>query len=122
MPPVANTRMPARCATIIVPATVVAPSSPRATAIGRSRREHLRTAPAGRVASRSISARVRPTVIWPPSTAMVAGTAPHARTAPSIARAVSMFAGCGRPWVMSVDSSATTARPARSASATSGAI
>jgi hypothetical protein len=33
MPPVANARMPASAATIIVAATVVAPVSPRATAI-----------------------------------------------------------------------------------------
>ena len=35
MPPVANTRMPASAATIIVAATVVAPVSPRAAAIAR---------------------------------------------------------------------------------------
>ena len=39
MPPVANTRMPAISAMIIVVATVVAPSMPRATMTGRSRRE-----------------------------------------------------------------------------------
>ena len=38
-PPVANTRMPAISAMIIVVATVVAPSSPRATSTGSSRRE-----------------------------------------------------------------------------------
>ena len=44
MPPVANTRIPARAAMIIVVATVVAPSSPRAISTGRSRREALVTA------------------------------------------------------------------------------
>ena len=38
MPPVANTRMPASAATIIVAATVVAPLASRATTSGRSRR------------------------------------------------------------------------------------
>ena len=65
MPPVANTRIPAWCATIIVPATVVDASSRRATAIGRSRRLHLRTLPNGRDASRSISSGDTPTVMAP---------------------------------------------------------
>ena len=39
MPPVTNTRTPARCASSIVHATVVAPSAPLATTPGRSRRE-----------------------------------------------------------------------------------
>ena len=48
----------------------------------------------------------------PPITAMVAGTAPAARTSASTARAVSTFCGKGMPWVMMVDSSATTGAPA----------
>jgi hypothetical protein len=47
MPPVANTRMPASAAMIIVAATVVAPVWPAATASGRSRRLSLGTAGAG---------------------------------------------------------------------------
>ena len=39
MPPVANTRMPAMSAIIIVVVTVHAPSLPCATSTGRSRRE-----------------------------------------------------------------------------------
>ncbi len=38
MPPVANTRMPAMAASIMVPATVVAPSKPRAATRGKSLR------------------------------------------------------------------------------------
>ena len=119
IPPVEKTRIPAMCAMIIVPATVVAASSASPTAIGKSRREHFRTVPDGSAASRSMSARARPTVIFPPSTAIVAGTAPLSRTAASIASAVSTFAGYGRPCVMSVDSRATTGRPAARAAATS---
>ena len=57
-----------------------------------------------------------------PRSATVAGTAPVSRTAFSAGRATSTFWGYGRPWLMSVDSSATTARPHASASATSGAM
>ncbi len=53
--------------------------------------------------------------------AMVAGTAPPARTAASTARAVSWFCGAGMPWVIMVDSRATSGRRAAMASATSGA-
>ena len=56
----------------------------------------------------------------PPITAMVAGTAPPARTWLSSERAVSRFSGCGIPWVMMVLSSATTGRPPCSALRTSG--
>src|SRR5262249_4754272 len=52
-------------------------------------------------------------------TATVAGTAPAARTAASAARAVSRFTGKGNPWLMSVDSRATTGRPTCTAAATS---
>ena len=44
MPPVANTRMPAMAAMIMVVATVVAPSSPRAMSTGKSRRDAFVTA------------------------------------------------------------------------------
>ena len=53
--------------------------------------------------------------------AMVAGMAPAARTSASTARAVSRLAGKGMPWVMMVDSSATSGRRAAMASATSAA-
>ena len=54
--------------------------------------------------------------------ATVAGTAPEDRTAASDAVATSTFCGYGSPWLMSVDSRATTGVPSRSASATSGAM
>jgi hypothetical protein len=50
--------------------------------------------------------------------AIVAGSAPFARTTASTLRAISRFLGYGMPWVMIVDSSATTGRPAARASAT----
>jgi hypothetical protein len=118
MPPVAKTRMPASAATIIVAATVVAPLPPRATTTGRSRRLSFATAAPLRP-SRSISACVRPAFRRPSSTAIVAGTAPFARTSASTASAVSAFCGQGMPCAMIVDSSATTGRPAASAAPTS---
>ena len=51
---------------------------------------------------------------------MVAGTAPPARTAASTSSAAARLSGRGSPWASSVLSSATTGRPALSASATSG--
>jgi len=65
----------------------------------------------GRRAKSSICSRKRPTVMRPASTAIVAGTAPHSRTAASISSAVAAFSGHGSPCVMSVDSSETTGRP-----------
>jgi len=56
----------------------------------------------------------------PATTAIVAGTAPAARTAASASRATRRLSGAGSPCAISVLSSATTPRPARSASATSG--
>ncbi len=122
MPPVAKTPMPAASAAIIVAATVVAPHSPDAIAKPRFGRETLRTEPLGAVASASSSSAVSPTRSRPPLRATVAGTAPEARTAASDAVATSTFCGYGRPWLMSVDSRATTGMPSRSASATSGAM
>src|SRR3546814_10654951 len=58
----------------------------------------------------------------PSTTAIVAGTAPLSRTLASMPRATSRLSGCGSPWLMIVDSSATTARPSASAVATSGWI
>src|ERR1017187_6846452 len=57
----------------------------------------------------------------PPITAIVAGTAPPARTWLSSDRAVSRFWGYGIPWVMMVLSSATTGRPPCNALRISGA-
>ena len=54
--------------------------------------------------------------------ATVAGTAPVERIAASEAVATSTFCGYGRPWLMSVDSRATTGVPDARASATSGAM
>ena len=118
-PPVANRPMPASAARCAVAATVVAPVAPRAAAIGRSRALHLTTS--SRVAIASSAASSRPTRTSPSTSAIVAGTAPPSRTACSICRAISMFCGRGSPWLTIVDSSATTACPAASASATSGA-
>jgi hypothetical protein len=106
MPPVAKTLTPAWCAAQVVVATVVAPSSRRATTTGRSRRETLRTSFA--VARCSIWARSSPTTISPLMIPIVAGTAPSERTSSSRRSAVRRFAGYGSPWEITVDSSATT--------------
>ena len=117
IPPVAKTAIPARAAIAMVAATVV-PAVPPCTISGaRSRREALAT-PFARP-SRSSAASSSPAVSRPSSTAMVAGTAPSARTTASSASAVSTFCGQGMPWVMMVDSSATTALPSACAAATS---
>ena len=92
MPPVAKMRMPAILAMIMVVATVVAPSAPRATSAGRSRRLALAT-PRPVLPRYSISSRLRPALRRPPITAMVAGTAPFARIVCSTSRAVSTFLG-----------------------------
>ncbi len=119
MPPVANTWIPARCAMIIVVATVVAPSAPRATSTGRSRREAFVTA--GPVLPRySISSAVSPAFSLPLITQIVAGTAPASRTVSSTRRAVSTFCGYGIPWEMMVDSRATTGSPDIRAAFTAG--
>ena len=109
--------MPAICAAIIVPATVVAPSLPLAMQAERSRRDTFSTLSA--VASSSSSSSSRPMRIRPSATAMVAGTAPSSRTAASIALAVSRLRGRGKPWAISVLSSATIGLPAFRAAATS---
>ena len=68
----------------------------------------------------SRSASDRPTFSLPPMMAMVAGTAPSARTTASTFAAKSRFSGQGIPWLRMVLSSATTGAPASSASRTSG--
>src|SRR5664279_4658560 len=116
-PPVGKTLMPARCARKAVAATVVPPLAPRAIATGRSRIEHL-IALSSRLSSRSSSV-LSPTVTRPCSTPTVAGVTPCPRRTSSAATATSRFRGRGNPWVMIVDSKATTGRPCASASATS---
>ena len=83
-------------------------------------REAFWTDPAGAVANASSSEPVIPTSTRPFMTAIVAGMAPDSRTAASDASATSRFAGYGRPWLISVDSRATTPWPSASAVATSG--
>ena len=112
--------IPAAWAAIIVADTVVAAQPPASSAAARLGRAAFRTEPAGAVASASSDAASSPTRIRPSRIATVAGTAPASRTAASDASATSRFCGYGSPWLISVDSSATTGRPPRSASATSG--
>ena len=113
---------PRREAAIIVADTVVAAQPPSASATARLGRAALRTEPAGAVASASRAASSSPISSRPSRIATVAGTAPGvSRTAASDADATSRFCGYGKPWLISVDSSATTGRPSASAAATSGA-
>ena len=93
MPPVANTRMPAAWAAIIVAATVVAPQPPDAIAAPRFGRDTLRTDPWGAVASASRPSAPSPTRSRPSLSATVAGTAPVERIACSEAVATSTFCG-----------------------------
>ncbi len=118
MPPVANTRTPAACARAFVALTVVAAIFPKPMAAPRSRRLAFSTPVVS--ASSASWASVSPTVGTPFQIATVAGVAPPARTTASHSRATCKLTGRGSPWAMSVDSSATTGRPRRSASATSG--
>ena len=103
--------MPASAAQIMVAATVVAPVRPVATQAARSARLSFITVPSSDWAKRSSAASSRPMRMVPSITAMVAGTAPPARISASTSRAISRFCGNGIPWVMIVDSSATTGRP-----------
>ena len=61
-------------------------------------------------ATASISAALSPRRTTPSRTAIIAGTAPDACTAASIASAVSRFSGQGSPWAMTVDSRKTKGR------------
>ena len=102
------------------------PSSPpnrprRARPPGSGARPSGRSRP-GAVASASRASASSPTSSRPSRIATVAGTAPAvSRTAASDASATSRFCGYGKPWLISVDSSATTGRPSARAAATSGA-
>src|SRR6476620_348409 len=116
-PPVANTPIPARAASTAVLETVVAPLTPRTEATGRSRTPSL-VSP-GSPHTRSTCAAVSPACGTPSRTAIVAGTAPPARTAAATSSAAARLSGRGRPWVSSVLASATTGAPERSASSTS---
>ena len=91
MPPVANTRMPASEAMIMVEATVVAPVRPSAHITGKSRRDTLATFSPLHISSSSLCER--PTFSTPPIIAMVAGTAPSARMIFSISAAKARFSG-----------------------------
>ena len=121
MPPVAKISTPASAATNIVAATVVPAVPPRAATAARSRRDALTTPPVSR-ASRSNAALSSPALNRPSMIATVAGTAPLARTVSSSISAVSRFCGNGMPWVMIVNSSATTGRLSASAEAASAPI
>src|SRR4029079_7895952 len=122
IPPVAKTEIPAAWAAIIVAETVVAAQPPPASAAARLGRAALRTEPAEDVARAVRAYSSRPTRMRPALIATVAGIAPAARTAASDASATSMFCGYGRPWLISVDSRATTAPPSARAAETSGMI
>ena len=114
-PPVANTRMPASQARWLVAATVVAPQPPRLTSVATSRTLTLTTS--SRLATWSRASSSRPIRTRPSRMAIVAGTAPRERTMSSTSVATRRFSGRGSPWLMMVDSRATTAAPAASASA-----
>ena len=119
-PPVAKTRIPARAARWEVEATVVAAEPPAAITGARSRSPAF--ANPGPSASASSASSSSPIRTSPATTAIVAGTAPSARTTASSSRATSRFRPRGSPCAIRVLSSATTASPAASARATSGAI
>ena len=105
-PPVPMKRMPTAAAAVSVPPTVVAPATPWTAQTARSRGPSLRTSGV----NRSSSASVSPIRTRPSSTPIVAGIAPAARTASSLARATATPSGAGKPCATSVVSSATTAR------------
>ena len=91
-PPVTKTRIPAREASRMVAATVVAPWPPRAMIDGQVADADLHH---GRVAGQQLEVRRATARSFgtPPSTAMVAGTAPCSRTMPSTSVAIATFCG-----------------------------
>ena len=119
MPPVANTRMPARCGQ---------PHRRR----HRGRRRALLGDRGGQVAAAGLEYAVgprpapairpspRPTVGTPAARRWSPAPPPRARTAASACRAVSRLSGRGRPCAISVDSRATTGRRSARRRATSG--
>ena len=111
MPPVAKTSMPASRAQIIVAATVVAPVQPSASATARSARDSLRTSRRGGerlelVGRRGRRGSARPTRRWSPARRRRRAPRPRRRGRSRGSP------GCGMPWVMIVDSSATSGRRA----------
>ena len=122
MPPVAKTSIPAAAAAIIVADTVVAAQPSTESAAARFGRAALTTDPAGAFASASRSSWPSPRSSRPAWIAIVAGVAPASTTAASAARATSRFWGYGSPWLISVDSRATTGRRSRRAAATRGSM
>ncbi|OMH83115.1 hypothetical protein AX774_g3381, partial [Zancudomyces culisetae] len=124
IPPVTNTSIPASFAAIIVPLTVVAPSTGSCCCCLLSNTAKSRvdafTAFRPVFANRSKSPRESPTHILPSINATVAGTAWFLRITSSTAIAVSKFCGYGIPWLIIVDSSATTGSLFANASFTAG--
>ena len=118
MPPVAKTSMPASRAQIIVAATVVAPVQPSASATARSARESLRTSRAAARASssRGLEADADAAVHDRDGRGDGAGGADLGLDG---AGGLEVRRDSGMPWVMMVDSSATSGRRAAMASATS---
>ena len=122
MPPVANTRMPARAASAHGRAH-------RGRRVAAARDVHGEIGRAGlrerRAVAREPLERCRassPMRGSPSTTAIVAGTAPPARTAASSSRATSRLSGHGRPCATSVDSSATIGPRAAATSADSTSL
>ncbi len=108
-PPVAKTFMPALAAKWAVAATVVAADKPLASAIAKSLVEALITS--SRLAIAINCSSVKPICATPSISAIVAGIAPLSRTIDSTSLATSRFVGRGKPWLMMVDSNATTGAP-----------
>ena len=113
-----RTLIPASAAKIRVALQVVPPSLFSATAAPISLLESF-TGSFLRSASRSSSCGASPILTRPSMRPMVAGILPDVLTFRSTDLAVSRLTGYGMPWVMMVDSKATTGFRAFSASATS---
>mmetsp|Transcript_28089 Transcript_28089/g.61651 ORF Transcript_28089/g.61651 Transcript_28089/m.61651 type:complete len:219 (-) Transcript_28089:436-1092(-) len=135
VPPVTKVDMPAKLASFMVDATVVAPhwcppSLPTvlylpflANNSGKSLVEHLPARFSCPDTARSaISTSLRPIRHTPPLTATVAGTTPLFLKMDAKSRLRSKFCGYGIPCAIMVDSSATTGRFDLMASDTSGRI
>ena len=103
----------------LVAETVVAPFLLAASTGPKSRVDTFTTSLAGSPKISS-SAGLKPTLTTPPIMAIVAGIAPPARTFCSICAATTTLRGLGKPWLIIVDSSATTAPPLAKVSFTSG--
>ena len=109
-PPVANTRIPTRSARCEVAATVAAPWPRRATTVARSRTLTLATSSALAIVSSAVVVEPDPHDAAPRSRSSPGRrrrSAPPARPAERPSR----LSGRGRPWLMIVDSRATTGPP-----------